>query len=71
VLSDRLFQRRRALGSRGRVNGGIWTERVLVLLGRREERGSGLRVCLNCEDEKKGLERALYRLLQKRSLPVA
>ena len=44
---------------------------MLVLLGRREERGSGLRVCLNREDEKKGLERALYRLLQKRSLPVA
>jgi hypothetical protein len=59
VLSDRLFQRRRALGSRGHVEGGTWSERVLFLLGRREGRGGGLSVCLNCEDEQKGLERAL------------
>jgi hypothetical protein len=59
VLSDRLFQRRLALGSRRHVEGGTWSERVLFLHGRREGRGGGLCVCLNCEDEKKGLERAL------------
>ena len=59
VLSDRLFQRRLALGSRRHVDGGTWSERVLFLHGRREERGGGLCICLNCDDEEKGLERAL------------
>jgi hypothetical protein len=59
VLSDKLYQRRLALGWRGHVEGGTWSEHVLFLHGRREGRGGGLRVCLNCEDEEKGLERAL------------
>jgi hypothetical protein len=59
VLSDRLFQRRLGLGSRRHVEGGAWSERVLFLDGRRERRGGGLCVCLNCEDEEKGIERAL------------
>jgi hypothetical protein len=59
VLSDRLFQRRLGLGSRRHVEGGTRSERVLFLYGRREGRGGGLCVCLNCDDEEKGLERAL------------
>jgi hypothetical protein len=59
VLSDRLFQRRLGLGSRRHVEGGTRSERVLFLFGRREGRGGGLCVCLNCDDEEKGLERAL------------
>jgi hypothetical protein len=59
ILTDRLFQRRHGLGSRRHVEGGTCSERVLFLHGRREGRGSGLCVCLNCEDEKKGIERAL------------
>jgi hypothetical protein len=59
VLSDRLFQRRLALGSRRHVEGGTGSERVLFLDGRREGRGGGLCVCLNCDDEEKGFERAL------------
>jgi hypothetical protein len=59
VLSDKLFQHRLALGSRRHVEGGTWSERVLFLHGRREGRGGGLCVCLNCEDQQKGIERAL------------
>jgi hypothetical protein len=59
VLSDRLFQRRLGLGSRRHVEGGTRSERVLFLYGRREGRGGGLCVCLNCDDEEKGLKRAL------------
>jgi hypothetical protein len=59
VLSDRLFQRRLPLGSRRHVEGGTSSKRVLFLHGRREGRGGGLYVCLNCEYEAKALERAL------------
>jgi len=60
VLPDKLFQRRRgALGSRGHVEDGTRSKRVLFLLARRERRGGGLGVCLNSEHEEKGFERAL------------
>ncbi len=54
-----LFQRRLALGPRAHVEGGTSSERVLFLFGRREGRGGGLCICLNTEDEEKGIERAL------------
>jgi hypothetical protein len=59
VLSDKLFQLRRGLGSRRHVEGGTWSERVLFLFGRRCWPGKGLAVCLNCEDEEKGIARSL------------
>jgi hypothetical protein len=59
ALSERLFQRRRALGPRRHVEGGNRSERVLYLQGRREARGIGLWACLYSEDEDRGLERAL------------
>jgi hypothetical protein len=59
VLSERLFQRRRAFGPHRHVEGGNWSERVLYLQGRREARGNGLWACLYSEDEDRGLERAL------------
>jgi len=46
-----------AFGSRRHVEGGTWSERVLFLLDRREGRGGGLCVCLNSEDEERGLLR--------------
>jgi hypothetical protein len=54
VLSDELFQLRLALGPRRYVKGGTPSKRVLLLYGR----PGGLCVCLNCEDEEEGLERA-------------
>jgi hypothetical protein len=64
VLSDRLFQRRLALGSRRHVAGGNRSERVLFLFGRRCGPGEGLSVSLNTEDKKKGIERSLPRIEQ-------
>jgi hypothetical protein len=54
VLSDELFELRRALGPRRRVNGGTGSKRVLFLYGR----PGGLCVSLGCEDLEKGIERA-------------
>jgi hypothetical protein len=54
VLSDELFQRRLALGPGARVKGGTRSKRVLFLYAR----PGGLCVCLNCEDEEEGLQRA-------------
>jgi hypothetical protein len=53
VLSDEPFLRRLALGPYAQVKGGTRSKRVLFLYipGR-------LCICLNCEDEQKGLERA-------------
>ena len=54
VLSDELFQLRRALGSHRHVKGWTRSKRVLYLYAR----PGGLCTCLNCEAEEKGLERA-------------
>jgi hypothetical protein len=54
ALSDELFLRRLALGPHARVKGGTRSKRVLFLYAC----PGGLCICLNCEDEEKGLERA-------------
>lgn len=54
VLSDELFQLRLALGPYRHVKGGTQSNRVLYLYAR----PGGLCICLNCEAEEKGLERA-------------
>ena len=53
VLSDELFLRRLALGPHARVKG-TRSKHVLFLYAR----PGGLCICLNCEDEEEGLERA-------------
>jgi hypothetical protein len=53
VLSDKLFLRRLALGPNVGVKGGTRSKRVLFLYAR-----GSICVCLNCEDEQEGLERA-------------
>jgi hypothetical protein len=53
VLSDELFLRRLTLGPHARVKG-TRSKHVLFLYAR----PGGLCICLNCEDEEEGLERA-------------
>jgi hypothetical protein len=57
VLSDELFQLRLARGPRGHVKGGVPSDRVLFLYNRP---GSKRGMCLYCEQEEKGLERARF-----------
>jgi hypothetical protein len=59
VLPNKQFQRRLAFGPRCHVEGGIPSERVLFLFGRRCGPGEGLSVCLNTEDKQEGIERSL------------